>query len=479
VIPNTVKKIFALLLLCLIFHNNWASAHQQPSEADEYVTIAILAKDKSHTLPLYLSCLEKQTWPANKTYLYIRTNNNRDDTKEILKQWVDKVRDKYAGVFFDDSDVAARVEKYGQHEWNHIRFKVLGKIRQDSVDWAKKQNSHYFVVDCDNFIQPHTLQKLVETNLPVVAPFLRTDEFGNKAGYSNYHTEIDANGYLMPAKLYYEILNRNIRGLLEQPVVHCAYFIQKDILDKISYDDNSNRYEYVIFSDVLRKQSIPQYLDNRELYGRITFAENPEEFKEEHWLSEFGSTNNAESVFTKMYYADKFCGEGSTAQNTREYRAFLKKFLKDHNIHSVVDLGCGNWEFSKLINWNGIDYTGSDIVAALISNNKKLFSKPSINFVHSNLLDADLPKADLLICKDVLQHLPTSDVLAISPLLKKYKYCLITNDISPNEHLINSNVHAGGYRPLDLTQPPFNLKGEKILTFQSGFVKKQVLLISN
>ena len=41
---------------------------------NEYVTIAILAKDKAHTLPLYLACIENQTWPKCNTNLYIRTN---------------------------------------------------------------------------------------------------------------------------------------------------------------------------------------------------------------------------------------------------------------------------------------------------------------------------------------------------------------------------------------------------------------------
>ena len=53
---------------------------------------------------------------------------------------------------------------------------------------------------------------------------------------------------------------------------------------KTHYDDNSYRYEYVIFSDVLRKQKIPQYIDNRKDYGRISFAVTKEEF-ETFWAS--------------------------------------------------------------------------------------------------------------------------------------------------------------------------------------------------
>ena len=46
----------------------------------------------------------------------------------------------------------------------------------------------------------------------------------------------------------------------------------------IVYDDNSFRYEYVIFSDNLRIKNIPQYLDNREFYGFLNFENTLEEF---------------------------------------------------------------------------------------------------------------------------------------------------------------------------------------------------------
>ena len=50
------------------------------------------------------------------------------------------------------------------------------------------------------------------------------------------------------------------------------------------YDDNSYRYEYVIFSDLARKQNVAQYLDNREFYGYITFAETKEDVANLGWL---------------------------------------------------------------------------------------------------------------------------------------------------------------------------------------------------
>lgn len=244
----------------------------------EMVTVAILAKDKAHVLPFYLKLIENQTFPACNIKLYIRTNNNNDHTAEILKEWVEKVKDQYSEIYFNCSDVEERVQDYSPHEWNFMRFKVLGRLRQESVDWAKKRGTHYFVADCDNFIVPETIEMLVKTGLPVVAPLLKN---GDEAWhpYSNYHFVTDENGYYRESPFYYEILYQKIKGLIEVEVVHCTYLINQSVLKFVSYDDDSGRYEYVIFSDVLRKLGIPQYIDNRRIYGKLTFSDTEEAFK--------------------------------------------------------------------------------------------------------------------------------------------------------------------------------------------------------
>ena len=252
------------------------------NNSTDYVTIAILAKDKEHTLPLYLECIENQTWPTDKTYLYIRTNNNNDNTKQVLHDWIDQVGHRYAKIYFDDSDVDVPVQEFGQHEWNYTRFQVLGAIRQASVDWAYENNSHYFVADCDNFIIPETIENMMKLNLAIVAPMLRC--YSQKY-YSNYHDIVDANGYYSPSVPYYQILDQKIKGIIDVAVVHCTYFIRHEVLHLMCYDDESARYEYVIFGDCARKNNVPQYIDNRTLYGYISFAENREEFEQEPFLA--------------------------------------------------------------------------------------------------------------------------------------------------------------------------------------------------
>ena len=274
------KKLFLIplvLVVCLV------------RGVDRPVTIAILAKNKSHTLGLFLECLKYQTFDKKNTYLYIRTNNNTDDTVQILQDWVAREGRQYKGIYFNSEDVPERVQDFGQHEWNQIRFKVLGRIRQESLDWAREHESHYFVVDCDNFIFPDTLTQLLSVNLPIVAPLLYSSN-----AYSNYHSHIDVNGYHLPCPHYLTILNRQVKGLIELPVVHCTYLIRYEYLHLMTYDDESYRYEYVIFSDNARKKGIPQYLDTRQVYGNLTLCENTLELVSEPWFNDFT---------TKLYQA--------------------------------------------------------------------------------------------------------------------------------------------------------------------------------
>ncbi|MDF2523578.1 MAG: hypothetical protein K0R31_1219 [Clostridiales bacterium] len=247
-------------------------------ESTEFVTIAILAKDKAHVLPLYLNLIENQTYPADKIKLYIRTNNNRDQTAVLLEQWIEKVKDRYSEIYYDSSDVADPIHQYSPHEWNALRFQVLGRLRQESVEWARAKGTHYFVVDCDNFIVPKTLEMLLNTGLPVIGPLLRNGD-DPASLYSNYHYVTDENGYYKDSKLYFEVLYQTIKGLIAVEVIHCTYLIRNDVLDFVSYDDKSGRHEYVIFSDTLRKSGIPQYIDNRHNYGKLTFCNTAEDFQ--------------------------------------------------------------------------------------------------------------------------------------------------------------------------------------------------------
>ena len=109
----------------------------------------------------------------------------------------------------------------------------------------------------------------------------------------------------------------------------------------------------------------------------------------------------------------------------------LQRFLFHHAVTSVVDLGCGDWQFSRHMDWSGMDYTGVDASAVVLENTRK-FLQPGVCFLHADATRDPLPAADLLLVKDVLQHWSNADIAAFLPQLSKYKSALITGSFPPH-----------------------------------------------
>lgn len=159
-------------------------------------------------------------------------------------------------------------------------------------------------------------------------------------------------------------------------------------------------------------------------------------------------------------------GFGSIPHNAKPYLHFLKKFLIKNHIKSVVDLGCGDWQLSRQIDWHRIEYLGIDVVPSLIDHHNKYFKASNIHFLEADGAHIELPKADLLICKDVLQHLPLEEIHIFLKQLSKYKYAILVNTVDLDTPLNNNReITVGDFRPLDLTAAPFYLRGEKITNY--------------
>jgi SAM-dependent methyltransferase len=144
-------------------------------------------------------------------------------------------------------------------------------------------------------------------------------------------------------------------------------------------------------------------------------------------------------------------GPGSALEYVQEYITFVKQFVEENNVASVVDVGCGDWQFARHMNWEGIEYTGIDCVESVVAFNKEKFAKDNIKFLHLDLVDLDLlPKADLYLVKDVLQHLSNDIVLAFLDHLvhqtDKARWIIVTNCC--HQRYDNQDTAVGSTRPL-------------------------------
>ena len=167
-------------------------------------------------------------------------------------------------------------------------------------------------------------------------------------------------------------------------------------------------------------------------------------------------------------------GPGSTMEFTREYRAYVENFIRTHGVTSVVDAGCGDWSFSSAMDWGDASYLGIDISTDVIETVRKKYEKGKIRFEVGDITE-DLPAADLLLSKDVLQHLPNELIQKFirNNLRKgKYKWVILTNDRGRG----NPDIALGGFRLIDLAAPPFEVKGLVDLPINYGTVKVTSLL---
>ena len=110
----------------------------------------------------------------------------------------------------------------------------------------------------------------------------------------------------------------------------------------------------------------------------------------------------------------------------------MVQFIKDREIQSVVDAACGDFQSSYLIydQLPDVQYDGYDIVKRVIESNRVTHTK--YRFHHLDIVSQvdQLKSSDLIILKDVLQHLNPQQMTHILDYLvssKKYKYILLCN----------------------------------------------------
>jgi hypothetical protein len=145
-------------------------------------------------------------------------------------------------------------------------------------------------------------------------------------------------------------------------------------------------------------------------------------------------------------------GPGSSVEATNDtYTPFVRNFIESNQIKSVVDLGCGDWQSSYNIYKDmDIQYHGYDAYENVILNNQTMFPQFSFTFMDV-VKDIDkIQSADLIIVKDVFQHLNYESVFFILDHIIKYKkakYILTTNDSTTNDTY--TDIDNGGYRPIN------------------------------
>ena len=188
-----------------------------------------------------------------------------------------------------------------------------------------------------------------------------------------------------------------------------------------------------------------------------------------------------ENVFSKIYREGLWgvgSGAGSNPDFAKPYVDFVSGIVKRLEISSVLDVGHGDWQMYRDYKFEDTHYTGVDVVEGLSRINNEKYGNKNRIFTQVKP-ENPLPDAELLLCKDVFQHLSFHDMEHILSQFSKFRYLLICNDFdstsifaklshkvqaknrlkklvhlkSPfykEEPINNSDIETGEYRTLDL-----------------------------
>jgi SAM-dependent methyltransferase len=166
-------------------------------------------------------------------------------------------------------------------------------------------------------------------------------------------------------------------------------------------------------------------------------------------------------------------GPGSAQSAAGDCLALLDAVVEEYSIGSILDLGCGDWNWMQLAAWRksaAVRYEGWDAHAGLVESLTETFGNERTQFRLADLTTAPLPPADLVVCRDVLFHLPVELVERVVGRLRDHGSLLISTSFLEVES--NTDIHT--YLPIEnwvfyyinLDIAPFNLRPFRVRTIR-------------
>jgi len=173
------------------------------------------------------------------------------------------------------------------------------------------------------------------------------------------------------------------------------------------------------------------------------------------------SRDRLQRRFTTIYENNEWrsdesaSGVGSTRARGADFQDDLVALINRWQISSIVDAPCGdlNW-MRNVLAQREIDYTGIDIVPALIERVSRAHSESQRRFLCADMTRDDLPAADLVLCRDGLVHLSFADARAAIRNFQRSRarYLLTTTFVARTK---NADIPTGEWRVLNLEKAPF------------------------
>lgn len=165
-----------------------------------------------------------------------------------------------------------------------------------------------------------------------------------------------------------------------------------------------------------------------------------------------------ESKFNTIYEKNLFKGKesisgpGSDLIQTEVVRTVLPSLLEKYGVKTMIDAPCGDFYWMRELTLN-TNYIGLDIVQDLISKNQAQFGSETRRFDCVDIVNGELPKADLIFCRDCLVHLTYEQAQKAIANFKASGATYLLTTTFPGRK--NQDLGTIIWRPLDLCDVPF------------------------
>jgi hypothetical protein len=170
-----------------------------------------------------------------------------------------------------------------------------------------------------------------------------------------------------------------------------------------------------------------------------------------------------EAIFTEIYrknawgHPESVSGRGSILGRTAVIRAELPGLLAGVGARSLLDAPCGDFNWMRHVDLGAVEYVGADVVPELIERNRAAYEGEGRRFVTLDIVRDELPRADVVLCRDCLIHLSFRDARAAIANFKGSGSGFLLATTHPRV-AENRDVESGSWRSLNLQLPPFGFR---------------------
>jgi hypothetical protein len=109
----------------------------------------------------------------------------------------------------------------------------------------------------------------------------------------------------------------------------------------------------------------------------------------------------------------------------------------------IVDLGCGDFHIGSQLLDTCSSYAACDVAPGLIASNRQRFQHEKLSFHQLDACTDKLPDGDILLVRQVLQHLSNQQVRQILAKFHCYVHVIVTEHLPAGDFVANKDKGNG------------------------------------